>query len=255
MAFPLFDLPAEAVDLVLGSVDDLEDKRALRLVCKRSRASVDSRVVAVNKCAPSAQLSALVQAPWQLQRLDLSARYLGPACAASLEAAPWPALQVLKLDNNCVRDAGAASLAAAPWPALRELSLRGSIHERMGPLGAASLAAAPWTALQVLHLDYNNLGDAGASSLATAPWTALRELSLARNSVGDAGAASLAAAPWPALKTLSLHYNNVGDAGAASLAAAPWTALRTLRLPSKISSAGRASLQAHWPAAQLQFYN
>ena len=43
MAFPLFDLPAEAVDLVLGSVDDLEDKRALRLVCKRSRASVDSR--------------------------------------------------------------------------------------------------------------------------------------------------------------------------------------------------------------------
>ena len=36
-AVPLFDLPADAVELVLGYVDD---KRALRLVCKRTRASV-----------------------------------------------------------------------------------------------------------------------------------------------------------------------------------------------------------------------
>lgn len=34
--FPLFNLPAEAVELVHGLVSDLEDKRALRLVCKRS---------------------------------------------------------------------------------------------------------------------------------------------------------------------------------------------------------------------------
>ena len=32
---------------MLGCVDDPEDQRALRLVCKRCRASVDSRVVAV----------------------------------------------------------------------------------------------------------------------------------------------------------------------------------------------------------------
>ena len=43
MAFPLFDLPDGAVQLVL----DPKDKRALRLVCKRSRAGVDRRVVAV----------------------------------------------------------------------------------------------------------------------------------------------------------------------------------------------------------------
>ena len=48
-AFPLFGLPEEAVELVLGFVHDREDKRALRLVCKRGRASVDSRVVAVNE--------------------------------------------------------------------------------------------------------------------------------------------------------------------------------------------------------------
>ena len=51
MAFPLFALPPEAVELVLGSVGDPEDKRALRLVCKRSCASVDSRVVAVGGVA------------------------------------------------------------------------------------------------------------------------------------------------------------------------------------------------------------
>lgn len=45
--FPLFALPDEAVELVLGFVSDREDKRALRLTCKRSRAFVDGRVVAV----------------------------------------------------------------------------------------------------------------------------------------------------------------------------------------------------------------
>ena len=73
---PLFDLPDAAVELVLGFVDGLEDKRALRLVCKRSRASVDGRVEAVenedNVESEQLQLAALVQAPWKLQRLDLN---------------------------------------------------------------------------------------------------------------------------------------------------------------------------------------
>ena len=47
MVFPLFDLPAEVVELVLGCVDGPEEKRALRLVCKRSCTSVDSRVVSI----------------------------------------------------------------------------------------------------------------------------------------------------------------------------------------------------------------
>ena len=45
--FPLFDLPDEAVERVLSSVDGLEDTRSARLVCKRARAIVDSRVEAV----------------------------------------------------------------------------------------------------------------------------------------------------------------------------------------------------------------
>ena len=92
---------------MLGSVDDAGDKRALRLVCKRSRATVDSRVVAVQSSA-LAKLSALVRAPWQLQRLDLRGRTLGKPGAAALAAARWPALQELELDHNKLGDAGAA---------------------------------------------------------------------------------------------------------------------------------------------------
>ena len=45
MASPLLDLPDEALDLVLGLVSGREDKRALRLVCKRTCATVDRKIV------------------------------------------------------------------------------------------------------------------------------------------------------------------------------------------------------------------
>ena len=184
-AFPLFDLPAEAVELVLGFVDDLEDKRALRLVCKRARASVDSRVVAVYvKLIPAydevaeQQLSALVRAPWRLQRLYLGGRWLGASDAASLAAARWPALQELSLHRNGLGPAGAASLAAAHLPALQVLSLSSNY---LGPAEAASLAAAHWPALQKLSLDWNSLGPAGAAALAAAHWPALQDMWLVSN--------------------------------------------------------------------------
>ena len=170
-AFPLFDLPDEAVELVLSLVGDPEDKRALRLVCKRSRASVDSRVVAVLYWAlkPGAEdepededdLGALVRAPWLLQDLKFICSSLFDAGAASLAAAHWPGLQELWLESKNLGAAGAAALAAATWPALKKLVLSDS---SLGNAGAASLAAAHWPALQVLLLDSNSLGDAGPSS-------------------------------------------------------------------------------------------
>ena len=47
MSRHIVSLPPHRSPTTLGFVDGREDKRALRLVCKRSRASVDSRVVAV----------------------------------------------------------------------------------------------------------------------------------------------------------------------------------------------------------------
>ena len=190
MAFPLFDLPAEAVELVLGCVDGLQDKRALRLVCKRTRAAVDSRVVAVRGGHSGAQLSALVQAPWQLQCLYLTGRTLVPADATTLVAARWPALQVLDLGFSNVGGVGAAALSAAHWPALETLTID---RNGLGAAGAASLAAALLPALQELYLNANRLGDAGVAALAAGSWPALRRLDLCANGVRNAGAASLAA--------------------------------------------------------------
>ena len=199
-----------------GSVDGLEDKRALRLVCKRSCDFVDSRVVAVrdsdddiSRGLSEQYVSALVRAPWQLHTLDLS--YTGDADdddAVTLAAACWPALQKLHLRLTWLGSAGAAALAAAHWPALRELNLDQSIlgaDVGVGDAGAASLAAAHWPALELLRLSRNSLGNSGAASLAAAHWPALKELALGSNELGDAGAASLAAARWPALQYLSLQ--------------------------------------------------
>ena len=134
------------MELVLGCVKGPKDKRALRLVCKRTRASVDSRVVTVVDGRWPAEplgerqlLSALVRAPWQLQRLDLNSRKLGEAGAAALAAAAWPSLQTLWLSENSLGPAGAASLAAAAWPLLQVLWLN---KNSLGPAGAASLVLA-----------------------------------------------------------------------------------------------------------------
>ena len=132
MASPLFDLPDEAVELVHASVGDLEDRRALRLVCRRSRACVDRRVVAVTRLNGSddeeldeSQLAALVQAPWRLLRLVLDRAFLPPGGAATLVAADWP-LQELTLYNSLPTPAEGTALlaaAAARWPNLRKLTL------------------------------------------------------------------------------------------------------------------------------------
>ena len=130
------------MELVLGLVCDLEDKRALRLACKRSRASVDSRVVAVKSSVflPAGEqlLSALFRAPWKLQRLELVKEGLSSAGTAALAAAHWPALIELYLSDNNLGTAGVASLAAAHWPDLQQLVLG---ENDLDPAGAASLAA------------------------------------------------------------------------------------------------------------------
>ena len=215
------------MELVLGSVDDPGDWPALRLACKRGRASVDGRVVAVRggrsmtKSVGKQELEALVRPPWQLQRLDLSGRQLGSRAAAIKR------LLEEEDDLNSLGDAGAASLAAAPWHALRELNLHDS---GLSDSDVAALAAARWPDLHKLNLCYNSLSPAGVASLAAAPWHALRELDLGNNYVGDEGAASLAAAPWHALQVLNLEMSSFGEEGVEALAAAHFTAIRELNL-------------------------
>ena len=85
--FPLLDLPGAAVERVLGSVSDREDRRALRLAFKRGRAAVDRGVVAVetdDQGLSQAQLFVLSGAPWRLQRLCLRNCHIGAEGVATL---------------------------------------------------------------------------------------------------------------------------------------------------------------------------
>ena len=94
------------MERVLGSVSGSEDGRALRLAFKRGRAAADRGVVAVTTAAPyqlhpqalsQSQLSALIGAPWRLQRLEIWNCQVGAEGAAALAAAAWPGLVELVL--------------------------------------------------------------------------------------------------------------------------------------------------------------
>ena len=193
--FPLLDLPLETVELALGSVLGLEDRRALRLACKKSRAIIDRSVTKVERASKHVsgrELSTPLRAPWRLQTLHLTGGGLGPVAAAALAAAAWPRLAELALDNNSIGCAGAAQLAAGQWPALERLSL---VDSGVGTVGAASLAAGHWPRLQGFSLAENSVGSAGAAALAAASkrWTALLDLELSNNGIGAGGVAALAA--------------------------------------------------------------
>ena len=256
MGFPLFDLPGAAVELILGSLDEREDRRTLRLVCKRSCDSVDRSVVAVKAYATAlspAQLATLAGAPWSLLRLEVSSAQLDAPATAVLATANWAGLlQSLYLSRNKLcGQAEVAALAAAGtshWPALRQLNLS---FNSMDAGGAAALAAA----LRFLCLDDNCLSDEGAAAaLAAGHWPVLEELALARNGLGGAAAAALATARLPALQELCLMRNNLGAEGAAALAAADWPALQTLDLVANgLGPHGAAALaesRAMWPALE-----
>ena len=108
MAFPLFDLPAEAVERVLALVAELEDRRALRLVCKRTRAAVDGAVVGVVRVFPAGvqhlgapHMLALAKAPWHLVSLcfgQVSHRSRAPPPRLSTSPA---ALETIGDAGNC----------------------------------------------------------------------------------------------------------------------------------------------------------
>ena len=280
MVFPLFDLPPEAVELVLGFVEDLEDKRALRLAGKRSRAVVDAAVVAVKReggddeALDQTHLSALVGAPWRLLKLELRRLRISAAGAAALAAADWRSLQGVHLHGASLGDEGAAALAAAAWPDLQLLDLSDNnialaeahwpgLRELVLPynfgVGAVALSAARWTRIQRLDLTECNVGASGAAALAAADWPSLRSLSLGAWLLGNEGAIALAGAEWPRLEHLSLFGhpesnaddgdNRIGPEGVVALAAANWPCLQTLSLSLTYLRDGDAAAlaTAHWP--------
>ena len=132
MAFPLFDLPDEAVELVHRCVRGPKDRRALRLVCKRSCAMVDDTILKVSQDdseegRKGAALSALVRARWRnLQKLYIyssDAAGFRRVDVGALAAASWPVLQSLMLSGIGLGVAGVTALSAAHLPRLEALEI------------------------------------------------------------------------------------------------------------------------------------
>ena len=262
--FPLFDLPAEAVERVHASVRGLEERRALRLVCRQSGALVDGSISSASATArrddpplAEARLLTLTQSPWRLLRLELGGCGIDAAGAATLAAAAWPGLLDLGLSGHRLGAAGASTLAAAAWPRLQRLNLDTADHGSF-PLrdaAAAALAAAAWPDLRELHPRHSEFGDAGVAALATAAFPRLEKLDILGLRLTEPGMAALAAAAWPCLEELvvSFAYDNDDDnpesRGVVALAERRWPRLQSVCIDGgAFSDDGWAALAAaSWP--------
>jgi hypothetical protein len=160
----------------------------------------------------AAALPSLADAPWPLEKLDLSgndfsAATAGPALAALSQRA---GLRRLDASNCSLSPASFKVLVEADWPALVFLSANLADVAFFGPhaLGAAAFAGFP--ALEELDLSYVDLGSVGAALLASRRWPRLRSLDLRHTRLGDAGVAALARGAWPALEVLDLRLKRLG---------------------------------------------
>ena len=273
MAFPLFDLPSEAVELVVGfAKEDQETRRSLRLTSKQCRALADLGVTAIQitQDGPGDQLRYLYTAPWQLQSLDITA-YVEVDVTA-LAAANWPTLRNLKLCGALGEDEAWPLTAAPNWPDLQTLDLSGNVYLRipptnwpglrelnlnsthLGDIGGAALAAASWPFLEGLYLDESGVCDDEIAALAKGNWPSLKNLTLNENEIGVDGVLALANMRCPCLQNLSLEGNIVGylsgSESTEALARAHWPDLRTLSLAGNCldSESAEALARAHWPS-------
>ena len=159
----------------------------------------------------AAALSAIANAPWPLEVLNLSnndfrAASVGPSLAALSRHAR---LRWLNIGLCSLSAAGFKALVEAAWPALEHLHGVAAKVKFDGPhaLGAAAFAGFP--ALEVLDLTSVRLGAEGARLLASRRWARLGNLTLNSCALGDAGLAALARGQWPAVECMDLRSNGL----------------------------------------------
>ena len=250
-----------------ASVHGLEERRALRLVCRQSRALVDGRISSASAKAgwadpplAEARLLTLTQSPWRLLRLELGGCGIDAAGAAALAAAAWPGLLALGLSGHRLGNAGVATLAAAHWPLLQHLNLNAATAGLFIALGYATRQRrrwqqTKWTDLRGLHLRDSEFGDAGVAALVTAAFPRLEKLDIRGLRLTGPGMAALAGAAWPCLEELVVSFatDDEESLGIVALAEGRFPSLKRLCLDGGgFSDDGWAALAAaSWPG-QLQ---
>ncbi len=273
-----------ATALVVAALDELEDRRALRLAHPQLRDAVGEattklKVSAAAAARPptaarwprleeltihvpdAAALDALALETWRALR---TLRLGGPArsppalhapAARALAAALRRMLALRALDLRDVRlpDAAAQELfrasSAGAAPQLRALTIQ---RASLTPATARMLASAGWL---LEELDLGGIWELGAASiaaLAAAPSFVIRRLNLRICKLDAAALLNIANAPW-LLEELDLSHNDFSAAAAApALAAlsARHAGLHKLHMNScRLSAASfKALVEAAWPA-------
>ena len=277
--------PAAAA-LVVAALDQLEDRKALRLVHTQLQDAVGEatttlevdfavpdpartptprrwpRLEALTMRGPDlAALEALGAETWdRLRAVNIgvpnSPTALDAPAARALAAAlrRMPALRALGLWTEPISDEEAAELFGAEGaaPGLRRLAIHGA---ELMQAAAGALAATGWP-LEELELRNNNhITVAGLEALGAAPTLALRRLVLTGCVLNSDHLLNIANAPrWP-LEELDLSCNNYSAAGVGHALAAlsQHAGLRKLDLGiCKINAAAfKALVEAVWPALTL----
>ena len=159
-AFPLESLPDGILALVVDHLSGAADKKALRRVCRRLRALVDSKV----------------------SKIELPSLYVSTPSNLDEVAARWPALRVLHLPG--LPSAAGPALARATCASLEEL---GFSYEKIAEDAVMALAVAMTRMpnLRALDCSCTHLSDAGVQALAQVKCPSLEAIDLRENDLGQ----------------------------------------------------------------------
>ena len=267
-----------AAGLVVGALDEEDDRKALRLAHPQLRDAVGEATTTLEvdlrgaaaarpptprrwprleeltiRGPDEAAIDALGFGTWgalRALRLEDSNRGSNALSARALAAAlrRMPALRVLALGKLGLSEAATSKLFSASMPQLRVLAL---IEMNVKSAAARALAASGWL-LEELDLSRNpDLGAGGVAALVVAPTFAIRRLSLVLCCLDAASVLAVANAAWP-LEELDLSSNDFQTAAAAPALAAlsRHAGLRRLRMDACTFSPAsfKALVERAWPA-------
>ena len=243
--------PAAAA-LVVAALDQLEDRKALRLAHPQLRDAVGEATTKLE-----------VDDPWGPSGTDSGNDSddfdVAAAAARPPTARRWPRLEDLEIPLHAALELTTLeALGAETWGRLRTLYLYNFTEAAMSVPSACALLAA-LRRMPVLHrlaLWNTTLSDAAASSLFRASSIEavpqLRALTVMNADLSLAAVRMLAVTGWR-LEELDLWQNDIGAAGLAALVAAPTFAIRCLALTFiKLDAASLLPLaDTPWPLEEL----
>ena len=209
-----------------------DTQKAVQASCRQLRTLVHNNASTIlfrqaPPHTPATEVVLLVKGGWrQLKILSFRKAGLEPEAMAVLSHGHWPLLQCLNLACNNIGERGMKSFSLCPWPALEVLQLN---EVGMSAQMVIHLTRANLPHLTSLNLSYNNM-EACINILTEGRWPQLGTLELSWSNLSSACLAQLVRGAWPNLKRLDLSNNNMLIASIGDFRNAAWPLLANLNL-------------------------